>query len=381
MSVLDARGAGSPHGITTVPLRWRDVDSPIYYGAGVIDSLGGLLKPYTETNEVAVVSDSRVWALHGERIASSLAHAGFVGPELRLELDNTMKVAHTVDRVLDFFVDCRANWGTTVVLVGGNVLIDAAGLAAATFCRGLRFALVPTTLLSQADGAIGGALGVHYRDFTNYVGIRKFPIATFSDPEVLRTLPVAEYRAGMAEIVKQAVVADLDLYQELIAFPPHSPDDHARVTGILGRTIEVKAQLVPDGEDRRLNFGHTIGHALENIMKHKGIRHGEAVSIGMHGEMLLSERLGRVRSGSTSTLKALIQELALPVFLPELAIRAAGSPEALVVQLEEMTWYDKKVFGGKLPWVLPAGNLGTYDMVEADRGLVRDVLRSLVSGV
>lgn len=361
---------------TTIDIQYRDTNSPVVIGRGILSELGNVIQEMASSIDVAIVADAAVNALYGKALRDSLTSAGLNIHQLNLDINNAEKLLVTVERIYQFFDDIRADWSFSIILLGGNVLIDSAGFAAVTFHRGLHYFVVPTTLLSQVDGAIGGALGVHFNHKTNYIGARVLPELVWCDVDLLETLSLAERRAGMAEIIKQAVVADRNMFAWLETIPSTVLNDISILHTLVQKTVEVKARLVETGGDQFLNFGHTIGHALENLMEHNGIRHGEAVAIGMYGEASLAEASGHLPSGSTKQLEKLLSKFGLPTRFPVAAVQKFATAEVFCEYMWGMVWRDKKVFNHELQWVTPIEVFGKAGRINLSKNqIIREFRR------
>jgi 3-dehydroquinate synthase len=261
------------------------------------------------------------------------------------------KTMTTIGRLYDGLVQVAADRATVVLAVGGGVVGDTAGFAAATFLRWLPVVQVPTTLLAQVDSAIGGKVGVNLPSGKNLVGAFHPPSAVLTDPAALRSLPRREFRAGMYEVVKYAMIASRPLFDRLEA---HLSGIFAHQADVLLPVIDeccrIKARIVTEDEHERgirrtLNFGHTAGHALEAITRYRRFRHGEAVGYGMLAAAQLARARGALPEAHRDALAGLIARMGP---LPPIGDLSAG--EAL-----EAIRRDKKVIDGRLHFVLPTG--------------------------
>lgn len=296
------------------------------------------------TGRLVVVSSQPIWrALHGR-----LGHV-FREQEPILVADGERnKHMGSVARIHDGLVRARADRGTTVIAIGGGVLGDTAGFAAATYLRGIPLVQVPTTLLAQVDASVGGKVGVNHAAGKNLIGAFYQPRAVLIDPAVLDTLPRREFRAGLYEVVKYAVIASPSLFETLQA---RMRDLFARNRDVLIPVLEeccaIKARIVECDEFERgprrvLNFGHTIGHALEAITKYRRFRHGEAVGYGM----LAMARLAVMRRAlDDDAADAVATMIAAMGPLPSVSDLSAGEALAAIA-------HDKKVVAGTLHDVL-----------------------------
>lgn len=271
----------------------------VWVGPGLLGHLADLIPIPDGAEKIALVTDAPVWALHGESARSALAATGlrFVEPFV-VEAGEEAKTMMTAESIARWLATSGAHRRDLVVALGGGVVGDIAGFAAATFARGLAVAQVPTTVLAQVDAAIGGKTGVNLPEGKNLVGAFHQPVAVVADTQLLETLPEAELRSGFAEVAKHGFIADPGILDSLsggrAALEAREPETLA---GVIARAAAVKARVVERDETERgerafLNYGHTLGHALEALAGYRGLRHGEAVSIGMVFAARLAARLG-----------------------------------------------------------------------------------------
>jgi 3-dehydroquinate synthase len=259
------------------------------------------------------------------------------------------KTLATVNTIYDKLLTARHSRGTTLIALGGGVIGDMTGFAAATYQRGVNFIQVPTTLLSQVDSSVGGKTGVNHPLGKNMIGAFYQPQAVIADMSTLATLPDREYRAGIAEVVKYGLIADPDFYlwlkNRVAAINGRDQDTLAE---IVARSCQNKADVVARDEreaDIRaiLNLGHTFGHAIEAVEKYQGLLHGEAVAVGMLMAADLSARLGWLETEDVADLAALLAALGLPTTVP-----GSMSSEAFLAAMA----LDKKVAEGVVRLVL-----------------------------
>jgi len=308
-----------------------------------------------------VVTDSNVETLHAEAVRDRIAERGLETHIIAFPAGETNKTRAVKEAVEDRMVALGCGRDTAVVALGGGVTGDLAGFVAATYMRGIPCIQMPTSLLAMADASIGGKVGVDHPSGKNLIGAFHPPAAVLTDPSFLHTLPLPEFRIGLAEIVKSAVVGDAGLFEELEARAAALAEgDVAAVEAPLSRAIAVKVVVVSEDEkesDLRkvLNFGHTVGHALERISGY-AISHGAAVSIGMVAEAAMSADLGILDEPSVRRLATLLSALGLPVALPR---------DADPVRVLAGAATDKKARGGRLEFALPR-SIG--EMARTDRG-------------
>jgi 3-dehydroquinate synthase len=288
---------------------------------------------------LVVVTDGNVETAHRGRFPEA--------PVLTIGTGEGAKTLATVAGLYERLLRLEADRSTFLLGVGGGVACDVAGFVASTFLRGICFGFVATTLLAQVDASVGGKNGVNLDGYKNIVGTFSQPEFVLCDLDMLRTLPPAEVVNGMAEILKHALIADAGLLRFLEEHAPAALAlDPAVVEHLVGESVAIKAAVVgrderEQGERRTLNFGHTLGHAVERTL---GVAHGEAVSVGMAFAAALSVRRGLLSVDEQTRIRKAMQALRLPC-------RAAADPERLL----DAVRYDKKRDGGNVRFVLLAG--------------------------
>jgi 3-dehydroquinate synthase len=324
-------------------------------GVGHLARLGTLLDAAGIHRRRVVVSSPVVWKLHGEAVASALPDAQVI-----LVPDGERhKQLSTVARIYDALVKQQVDRGAVLVGVGGGVLGDVTGFAAATYLRGIDVVHVPTTLLAQVDSAIGGKVGVNHALGKNLIGAFHQPRLVVIDPAVVSTLPRREFRAGLYEVVKYGMTSSRALFERVAASVPalfeRRPD---ALLPIIAESCAIKADVVARDERERgprrvLNFGHTAGHAIEALTKYKRFRHGEAVGYGMlvAAEVALSR--GQLAAADRDRLAAIIRQLGP---LPSVA-------DLTIAEMLEAMRRDKKVVNGTLHYVLSTA-IGEHAIVD-----------------
>lgn len=341
-------------------------------GRGALDHLDGAVNKFRDGGAAFVLSTPNVWKHWG---ATILRKSRALGAERVILFDDreSAKRLATVEIICRKLMRLRADRSALLVAVGGGVVGDAAGFAAASYLRGVRIVHAPTTLVAQVDSSIGGKTGVNLPEGKNLVGAFYSPRAVVADPAVLRTLPARQFRSGIYEVIKYGVIGDAPLF----GFLERRLDGLTRMDmGVLefviGRSARQKARIV--GEDEResglrqiLNFGHTIGHALETLTGYRCFLHGEAVAWGMLGASQIAVRLGRLAERDANRIASLI------VRCGELPGLPAASPAALLRVIAG----DKKSRGGKVGWALPR-KIGAVDFgVNVPDKIVGDIWRGL----
>jgi len=340
----------------TIPVPIPGAAYGIYLAPGLLSRAGRVLRELGLGGRAVVVTNPLVGRLYAELLGQGLGAAGYEWAVVEIPDGEIYKTLDTVARLYAEFLRLGLERSSTVLALGGGVVGDVAGFAAATFLRGLPLVHVPTTLLAMVDASIGGKTGVDLPGGKNLVGTFYQPRAVLCDPEVLATLPAVELRCGLAEAVKTAIIASPALFALLEAGEPWPLGDIVRGAAGVKAAI-VSADPTEQGLRATLNLGHTIGHALEQA-SHFQYRHGEAVSIGLVGATRLAVRLGLGASEVAGRVEALLRRCGLP-------IRYAGvDQEKLLAALR----LDKKRRGGRLRWVLPVrlGEVIITDEVPQD---------------
>jgi 3-dehydroquinate synthase len=347
----------------TVPV--GDRSYPILLGAGILDSLGTHVRAAGIRGSVALVQDQAVAGLFGRRVRRSLEAAGYRVSPVAVPSGEASKSLAQLGALYEAFAGARLDRGSAVVALGGGVIGDLAGFAAATYLRGIDFVQVPTTLLAQVDASVGGKTGIDLPTGKNLVGAFHQPRLVLIDLETLDTMPEAEYRAGFAEVIKYGVIEDACLFDFLEsnrdALLGHYPD---ALLHVVARSCEIKARVV--GQDEResglraiLNYGHTVGHAVETAAGYGEYLHGEAVAIGMAAAGRLSSRLGWLSDEDAERIERLLAGYGLPVRLRE------PLPEEGLVRAMRL---DKKARDGELRFILARaiGRVESAPVLEPD---------------
>ena len=329
----------------TLQIDLGDRSYPIVIGTGLLDD-AGLVARHVAARDVLVVTNTTVGPLYGARLLASLA--GKRTQALELPDGEQHKTLAVLERVFDALIEARLNRDACVVALGGGVVGDMAGFAAACYQRGVDFVQVPTTLLAQVDSAVGGKTGVNHPGGKNLIGAFHQPRAVLSDLATLRTLPPRELRAGLAEVIKYGLIDDAGflawIEANVHALLALDPDALAQA---VGRSCEIKARIVAadereHGQRALLNLGHTFGHAIETAAGYGEWLHGEAVALGMLLAADLSQRLGYLGAADVARVRELLRRAGLPTAAP-----AIGAARAL-----ELMGMDKKVLQGRIRLVL-----------------------------
>lgn len=309
----------------------------ILIGKGLLRELGGLLAPLRKNAPLAVVSDENVWAAHGETFASSVDS---FDPVIVLPPGEGIKSLEGLSRLYGDFARRKLTRNGLVAAFGGGVIGDLAGFAAATWMRGVRIVQVPTTLLAQVDSSVGGKTAVNLPQGKNLAGAFHQPELTVIDPAVLDSLPERERRCGMAEVVKYGAIRSRSLFEALLE------DGEPDLAGLIHTCCQIKAEIVARderdfGERMLLNFGHTLGHAIEKSGGFETYRHGEAVAMGMVLAAEAGEAMGFTEPGTVNALRRALTAQGLETEYP-------GDLMSLFPLLSA----DKKSAGGGVQMVL-----------------------------
>lgn len=327
----------------------RDASYDILIAPGLVQQLDTILKEYCPAARYALISDSQVAKLYGEAIAQQLSGGGLQVELITFPAGEWNKTRDTWASLSDRMLAAQLGRDGAVIALGGGVVNDVAGFVAATYLRGVPLVQVPTSLLAMIDSSIGGKTGVDVPAGKNLLGAFHQPRVVVADPELLASLPSVQLAAGLAEAVKHGVIADAEYFAFLegeyaAIFAKHAP----ALERLVRRSVEIKAAVVAQDEREKgrraiLNFGHTVGHAIEATSKYE-VLHGEAVAIGMVYEGRLAESLGIAAAGTAGRIQATLERLHLPVARPD------GSQ---VDDLMAAMRADKKVRAGEIRLALP----------------------------
>jgi len=344
----------------------------VVVGAELLDELGTRVAGLGLRGRAVLVTSTQVARLYREPALRALKTAGFATTVVELPDGEEQKSLDSLRLVYDRLLDAGVERRTPIVALGGGVVTDLAGFAAATLLRGLPTVLVPTTLLGQVDAAIGGKTAVNHARGKNLVGAFHQPRLVLADVGVLSTLPRRELVAGMAEVIKYGVIGDPALFGRLENRLEDmlSLHDQELVTSVVAASARQKAAVVADDEREEtggravLNFGHTVGHAIEAATGYQQLLHGEAVAIGMVAAARISERLGICDAGTGARIENLLERAGLPTRLPD-----GVAPDALARAMQS----DKKSAGGRIRFVGVA-DIGRTEFVDLS---VQDIVARL----
>jgi 3-dehydroquinate synthase len=319
--------ASSPRAPRRVEVALGERSYAVEIGAGLLQTLGARVAAATGARRAVLVTVPPVGRRYGAAVLRALRGAGIEASRVDVPDGDANKTLRQLAALYSALVARGADRHSALVALGGGMVGDMTGFAAATFLRGIPFVQVPTSLLAMVDASVGGKTGVNLPEGKNLVGSFHQPRAVVIDPDTLRSLPPREWAAGIAEVVKKAAIWDAALFAELERDAESLRRDPERLEGVIERAVRIKAEVVSRDEreaDLRmlLNFGHTLGHAIEALLRYRRLLHGEAVAIGMVYAARRSEALGYAPAGTADRLEALLRRFGLPVVPPDFSRRA-----------------------------------------------------------
>jgi 3-dehydroquinate synthase len=341
----------------------------ILCGAGLLEQTGFLLAGLKLSPSCLLVTNATVGPLYASRVEASLQEAGFNSQTVVVPEGEAAKSLAVAARLYDAALEAGLDRQSAVIALGGGIVGDVAGFGAATFLRGVPFVQIPTTILAQVDASVGGKVAVNHPLGKNLVGAFHQPRLVVSDLATLATLPLREVKAGLAEVIKYGVIADAGFFAYLeekvaaaLALEP------AVLAEIVYHSCLIKAHIVEKDECEGglraiLNFGHTLGHALETLTGYGALHHGEAVAVGMVAAARLAQARGWLAAVEVGRLLNLLKQTGLPVAIPPL------EQESLLKAIER----DKKTRGGTLHMVLPR-RIGKVEVVPVSLEELKTVL-------
>ncbi|MBL1175127.1 3-dehydroquinate synthase [Pantanalinema sp. GBBB05] len=364
---------------SVIPVSLPDQAYDIAIAPSHLDQLGDQMRQLAKLgSQVLVVSNPTIFRHYGDRTITALKAAGFETGSCILPAGERYKTPATIQKIYDAALDLRLERTSTIVALGGGVIGDMAGFAAATWLRGINVVQVPTSLLAMVDSAIGGKTGVNHPRGKNLIGAFHQPRLVLIDPDVLKTLPAREFRAGMAEVIKYGVIWDAELFEHLEVAKRLSQLSYVSsdlLQDILTRSCQAKAHVVSKDEKEAglraiLNYGHTIGHAIESLTGYRSVNHGEAVAIGMVAAGQLAVALDLWTETCAERQLTLIAKAGLPTQIP-----TGIELDAIVATLK----LDKKVQAGQVRFVLPT-DIGTVTITDqVDSQVLRQVLERVTA--
>ena len=341
----------------------------IRIGSGVLAHTGEWLKEIGFPDKLAIITDHTVQKLHSDALQQSLGKTGLNVITLSVPEGEEQKSLETAGKLYQELTDAYAERTTPILALGGGVIGDLAGFVAATYMRGVPLVQIPTTLLAQVDSSIGGKVAVDHGQLKNMIGAFYQPKLVIADIAALKTLPADEVRNGLAEVIKSAAIRN----KEFFAFLENNMEevtslDEGTLEEVVFQTAKIKAEVVTKDEKDSglrhiLNYGHTIGHAIESVSDFK-IAHGHAIAIGMLAAARISNGRGILDGNEVTRLKKLIEKAGLPTEMPKV------KPEEIM----QATQHDKKISGEKIRFVLLKSIGNAFVTDEVSPSLVEEVL-------
>ncbi|WP_424407224.1 3-dehydroquinate synthase [Pasteurella sp. PK-2025] len=343
---------------------------PIYIGAGLLSDVS--CYPLKSGDKVMIVTNPTVAQHYLAQVTETLQALGCAVESVLLPDGEQYKTLDSLNLIFTALLKANHGRDTTIIALGGGVIGDVAGYAAASYQRGVRFIQIPTTLLAQVDSSVGGKTAVNHPLGKNMIGAFYQPCAVIVDTLTLSTLPLREVNAGLAEVIKYGIILDADFFQwleqhidDLVALVPEA------LQTCIARCCQIKADVVARDETEKgdralLNLGHTFGHAIETHLGYGNWLHGEAVAAGMMMAAVLSEKLGDISTTAVARIEKLIAKANLPTFSPD-----GMQPEDYLPHMMR----DKKVLAGKLRLVLLKALGQAYVATDTEKNLVIDAIR------
>jgi len=355
--------------VETVSVNLGKRSYPIMIEDGLLNNIGRLIKQHFFGRKIMVITDSNVSDLYARNVVMCLENAGFQAFIEDVPAGESSKSLDQAEALYNSALDHRLDRRSAILALGGGVVGDLAGFIAATYMRGIDYIQVPTTLLSQVDSSVGGKVAVNLPRAKNIVGAFYQPVLVAIDTAALSSLPDREFREGMAEVIKYGIIKDADFFRWLEQNAKGLRCDASDLAYSIKRSCEIKSDIVSEDETEKclriiLNFGHTIGHALEAVFGYGTLLHGEAVALGMIFEAKIARTRGLIDEKTFGRIESLVKS-AVPASLPH-----EPDPDRLI---ESMS-LDKKNVNDKITFILPEqlGKVGTYSDIT-----VKEILEAI----
>jgi 3-dehydroquinate synthase len=333
----------------TIWVRFGDGrDYPIIIEPGILEKTGDLVQPRVRSHTLVLLSHPRIFRLYGPPVMASLRKAGFTVHSLLVPEGETSKNLALAEDLIGRMIRLRLDRKSALLALGGGVIGDLGGFLASVYMRGIDFIQIPTSLLAQVDSSVGGKVAVNHPLGKNLIGAFLQPRLVITDPTVLRSLPLRQFRSGLAEVIKTAVIADAAFFRELeIHLPEIMAQDMPTLSRAIRRSCAIKARVVETDEKERgiraiLNYGHTVGHALEAFHHYQGYLHGEALAVGMTAASRLARASGLCDDQTVLRQENLLEKAGLP-------IRGQGESVSKILTLMKA---DKKSISGEMNFIL-----------------------------
>jgi len=333
---------------------------PIFIGENLLQATGDYVKQYTNAKKVAVVTNTTVNNLYGKIVQESLDKAGFISTFIVLEDGEKYKNINSLNHIWDKALEFRLERKDVFIALGGGVIGDITGFAASSYLRGIDFVQIPTTLLAQVDSSVGGKVAINHPLGKNMIGAFYQPKLVLADVQTLKTLPLEELKTGLAEVLKYAFIENSCGLENKMLFAQFLKENKENIYDLnsdimiklITHCCKLKAAVVNQDEKEAglraiLNFGHTIGHAIEKCTDYEMFTHGQAVAMGMKGAFYIAKQLNPELTSYYEDCLNLIQNYELDYKIPE---------SIEIKSLLEAMQYDKKVLSGKVRFILPKDN-------------------------
>lgn len=347
---------------------------PIYITTGY-DGIGKAFDDAKLKGKPVLITDTNVDRCQADDCMAAFESAGLDVKKFVIEAGENNKNLDTIRKIYDFLITLKPDRNATIIALGGGVAGDITGFAASTFLRGVNFVQIPTTLLAQSDSSVGGKVGVDFKGHKNIIGSFYQPKFVYINVNSLKTLPKRELCSGLAEVVKHGIIRDEEFYEYIDENAEKILNLDERVLQYIVKiNCSIKGSVVEKDEKESglraiLNFGHTIGHAIETVMDFK-LLHGECVSLGMIGAFRLANYLDLIDEGTTQKVKNTLEKIGLPVTLKDIDVE----------KVYNQMFYDKKVVGDKLKFILPRKKIGeVIQCTIEDEKLIKMAIESLRS--
>jgi 3-dehydroquinate synthase len=332
--------------VTAVEIRGAAHRYPALVGSGLLGQIGEYVRKYLPRKTCPIISDTNVAPLFGDRVKRSLESANFQPTLITIPAGEKSKTLEQAGAICDQMIAAGLDRQSFVIGLGGGMIGDISGFVAATYHRGIPHVQIPTTLLAMVDSSIGGKTGVNTADGKNLIGAFHHPSLVIDDVEVLKTLPPRDFNQGFAEMTKHAIVADAEMFG---ALKNTQANDPLALQSLIKRNVEIKSKIVArderdqTGERAILNFGHTVGHAIERAGDYRKFLHGEAISLGIVAACAISIKKAGLPQVQRDEIIDRLRQFNLPTQLPEAVPR-----EKIIEALK----FDKKFDGGKVRFVV-----------------------------
>jgi 3-dehydroquinate synthase len=358
-------------GVTSFEVRAGARSYDVLIGTGLLNRAGELIGKRLSERRCAVVCDTNVAALFAQQLEASLIAAGLQPARIVVPAGETAKTLEQAGAICEQMISAGLGRQSLVIGLGGGVVGDLSGFVAAIFHRGIPHVQIPTTLLAMVDSSIGGKTGVNARSGKNLLGAAHQPALVIDDVDLLQTLPPSEFKQAFAEIIKHAIIADAEMFGEL---RPELASDALALQRLIERNVELKARIVAkdeldrSGERAVLNFGHTVGHALERAGNYEQFRHGEAISLGMVAACTVSMKKAGLAREQRDAIVDLLSKFELPTRLPSGLARE---------QVFEAMKLDKKFESGEVRFVVTPKIGAAYLSRDVTLAEIREAVEEL----